>query len=165
MRTVLNVLNFVLGGFATTLSWLFATLVSIVLIFTLPLTRSCWEITKLSLIPYGNEAIHVDELNPESKNALMNTGGTLLNLRLNKELVSTDRGLRNLGSMIRAYFSLWAFHVQFNTISTEELREAQAHPEEYRDLLVRVAGYSTQFVNLSKEMQEAIIARTEHGSF
>lgn len=67
MRTVLNVLNFVLGGFATTLSWLFATLVSIVLIFTLPLTRSCWEITKLSLIPYGNEAIHVDELNPESK--------------------------------------------------------------------------------------------------
>ena len=80
MRTVLNVLNFVLGGFATTLSWLFATLVSIVLIFTLPLTRSCWEITKLSFVPYGNEAIHVDELNPESKNALMNTGGTLLNI-------------------------------------------------------------------------------------
>ena len=80
MRTVLNVLNFVLGGFATTLPWLFATLVSIVLIFTLPLTRSCWEITKLSFVPYGNEAIHVDELNPESKNALMNTGGTLLNI-------------------------------------------------------------------------------------
>lgn len=80
MRTVLNILNFVLGGFATTLSWLFATLVSIVLIFTLPLTRSCWEITKLSLVPYGNEAIHVDELNPESKSVLMNTGGTLLNI-------------------------------------------------------------------------------------
>ncbi|MDI3359719.1 MULTISPECIES: YccF domain-containing protein [Lelliottia] len=80
MRTVLNILNFVLGGFATTLSWLFATLVSIVLIFTLPLTRSCWEITKLSLVPYGNEAVHVDELNPESKSVLMNTGGTLLNM-------------------------------------------------------------------------------------
>ncbi|RAU38746.1 YccF domain-containing protein [Enterobacter sp. ECC-175] len=80
MRTVLNVLNFVLGGFATTLSWLFATLVSIVLIFTLPLTRSCWEITRLSLFPYGNEAVHVDELNPERQNALMNTGGTLLNI-------------------------------------------------------------------------------------
>ena len=93
------------------------------------------------------------------------TGGTLLNLRLNKELVSTPRGLRNLGAMIRAYFSLGAFHVQFNTISTEELRKAQSHPENYRDLLVRVAGYSTQFVNLSGEMQEAIIARTEHGSF
>jgi len=80
MRTVLNVLNFVLGGFATTLSWLFATLVSIVLIFTLPLTRSCWEITRLSFIPFGNEAVHVDELNPDGKNALMNTGGTLLNI-------------------------------------------------------------------------------------
>lgn len=80
MRTILNILNFVLGGFATTLSWLVATLLSIVLIFTLPLTRSCWEITRLSLFPYGNEAIHVDELNPDSKNALLNTGGTLLNI-------------------------------------------------------------------------------------
>lgn len=67
MRTILNILNFVLGGFATTLGWLLATLVSIILIFTLPLTRSCWEITRLSLFPYGNEAIHVDELEPEAK--------------------------------------------------------------------------------------------------
>ncbi len=67
MRAVLNILNFVLGGFFTTLAWLLATAVSIVLVFTLPLTRSCWEITKLSLLPYGNEAIHVDELQPEQK--------------------------------------------------------------------------------------------------
>ena len=80
MRTVLNILNFVLGGFFTTLSWLFATLVSIVLIFTLPLTRSCWEITKLSLVPYGNEAVHVDELRPDQRHALLNTGGPLLNI-------------------------------------------------------------------------------------
>ncbi|MDY0970166.1 YccF domain-containing protein [Siccibacter turicensis] len=80
MRTVLNILNFVLGGFATTLSWLLATLVSIICIVTLPLTRSCWEITKLSLVPYGNEPIHVDELDPSNKNALLNTGGTLLNI-------------------------------------------------------------------------------------
>ena len=80
MRTVLNILNFVLGGFFTTLSWLFATLISIVLIFTLPLTRSCWEITKLSLVPYGNEAIHVNELRPEQSNVLLDTGGTLLNV-------------------------------------------------------------------------------------
>lgn len=80
MRTVLNILNFILGGFFTTLAWLFATLISIVLIFTLPLTRSCWEITKLSLLPYGNEAVHVDELRPESKNALFNSAGTLLNI-------------------------------------------------------------------------------------
>lgn len=80
MRTVLNILNFVLGGFFTTLSWLTATVVSIIFIFTLPLTRSCWEITKLSLLPYGNEAVHVDTLNPDKKNALMNSGGTLLNI-------------------------------------------------------------------------------------
>lgn len=92
----------------------------------------------------------------------VHTGGTLLNLRLNQELVKTQRGLRNLCSIIRSYFSLGAFHVQFNTISSEVLKKAQQEPEEYRDLLVRVAGYSTQFVNLSREMQDAIIARTEH---
>lgn len=80
MRTVLNILNFVLGGFATTLGWLLATILSVVLVITLPLTRSCWEITKLSLIPWGNEAVHVDELNPDSRNTLMNAGGTVLNI-------------------------------------------------------------------------------------
>lgn len=80
MRTILNILNFVLGGFITTLGWLLATVMSIVLIITLPLTRSCWEITKLSLVPFGNEAIHVDQLNPEDKSAILNTGGTLLNV-------------------------------------------------------------------------------------
>lgn len=95
----------------------------------------------------------------------VHTGGTLLNLRLSRGLLATDQGLRNLGAMIRAFFSLGAFHVQFNTISSRELRRAQEKPEEYRDLLVRVAGYSTQFVNLSREMQEAVIARTEYESF
>ncbi|MDU6410817.1 MAG: YccF domain-containing protein [Yersiniaceae bacterium] len=80
MRTVLNILNFVLGGFFTTLAWVLATVVSVVLIFTLPLTRSCWEITKLSLLPYGNEAIHVDELHPGRRNPLLSGGGTLLNI-------------------------------------------------------------------------------------
>ncbi|WP_436873164.1 YccF domain-containing protein [Kosakonia sacchari] len=80
MRTVLNILNFVLGGFATTLGWLLATIISALLIITLPLTRSCWEITKLSFIPWGNEAIHIDELEPQSKNSLLNAGGTLLNI-------------------------------------------------------------------------------------
>lgn len=80
MRTVLNILNFVLGGFATTLGWLLTTVLSVALVITLPLTRSCWEITKLSLIPWGNEAVHVDELNPNSKNTLMNAGGTVLNV-------------------------------------------------------------------------------------
>lgn len=72
MRTVLNILNFILGGFATTLAWLLATLITIVLVFTLPLTRSCWEITRLSLFPFGNEAVHVDLLRPENKSSLRN---------------------------------------------------------------------------------------------
>lgn len=80
MRSVLNVFNFIFGGFITTLGWLFATLLTIIFIFTLPLTRSCWEITKLSLFPFGNEAVHVDLLYPNNKNRLINTGGTLLNI-------------------------------------------------------------------------------------
>lgn len=95
-------------------------------------------------------------------NQEVHSGGTLLNLRLNPELVATKRGQANLGAMVQTLFSLGAFHVQFNCISSETLRDAQAHPENYKDLLVRVAGYSTQFVNLSRSMQDAIIARTEH---
>jgi pyruvate formate-lyase/glycerol dehydratase family glycyl radical enzyme len=93
------------------------------------------------------------------------SGGTLLNLRLNHDLVATKRGQANLGGMIRAFFNLGAFHVQFNTVSNEVLYAAQKHPEDYKDLLVRVAGYSTQFVNLSKSMQDAIIARNAHGEY
>lgn len=95
----------------------------------------------------------------------LHSGGTLLNLRLNHDLVSTPRGKRNLASMILSYFSLGAFHVQFNTVSNEILLKAQENPDDYRDLLVRVAGYSTQFVNLSREMQNAIIARNAHSEF
>ena len=98
-------------------------------------------------------------------NQEIHSGGTLLNLRLNHELVATRRGQANLGAMIQAFFALGAFHVQFNTLSSEVLRRAQEKPEDYKDLLVRVAGYSTQFVNLSKSMQDAIIVRTEHAEF
>ncbi len=98
-------------------------------------------------------------------NQEIHSGGTLLNLRLDHNLVATKRGQANLGAMIQTLFSLGGFHVQFNCISSETLRAAQAHPEDYKDLLVRVAGYSTQFVNLSRSMQDAIIARTEHSGF
>ncbi|MBO5094175.1 MAG: formate C-acetyltransferase/glycerol dehydratase family glycyl radical enzyme [Lachnospiraceae bacterium] len=98
-------------------------------------------------------------------NQEVHSGGTLLNLRLNQELVSTKRGRANLGALIQNFFSLGAFHVQFNTLSSKTLRQAQERPQDYRDLLVRVAGYSTQFVNLSRNLQDAIIARTEHGEF
>lgn len=92
----------------------------------------------------------------------IHTGGTLMNVKLAPELLESERNLRNLAAMIRAYFSLGAFHVQFNVISTETLRKAQERPEDYKDLLVRVAGYSTQFVNLSREAQDAIIERTTY---
>ena len=95
----------------------------------------------------------------------VHTGGTLMNVKLSPDLLKSERSLKNLASLIRAYFALGAFHVQFNVISTETLREAQKKPEEYRDLLVRVAGYSTQFVNLSREAQEAIIERTTYEQF
>ncbi|MDO5350768.1 MAG: pyruvate formate lyase family protein [Lachnospiraceae bacterium] len=95
----------------------------------------------------------------------IHSGGTLLNMRLGKELVETRRGQANLGALLLSYFALGAFHVQFNIVSNEILRDAQKHPENYKDLLVRVAGYSTQWVNLSREMQEAIIARNEHTSY
>ncbi len=98
-------------------------------------------------------------------NQEIHSGGTLLNLRLDHNLVATKRGQANVGAMIQTLFSLGGFHVQFNCISSDLLRDAQLHPENHRDLLVRVAGYSTQFVNLSRSMQDAIIARTEHGGF
>ncbi|MDG2915161.1 YccF domain-containing protein [Bisgaard Taxon 10/6] len=78
MALILNILNFVLGGFAVTLGWLIATIFSAVLIITLPYTRSCWEITKMSLIPFGNDIIHVKYLEPKS--AAQNTLGSVLNL-------------------------------------------------------------------------------------
>ncbi len=94
----------------------------------------------------------------------IHSGGTLMNVKLAPELLQSERSQRNLASIIRAYFALGAFHVQFNVISADTLRKAQEQPEEYRDLLVRVAGYSTQFVNLSREAQDAIIARTTYES-
>ncbi|HCJ08429.1 MAG TPA: formate C-acetyltransferase/glycerol dehydratase family glycyl radical enzyme [Lachnospiraceae bacterium] len=95
----------------------------------------------------------------------MHSGGTLLNLRLDHNLVATPRGRANLGAMLQSYFALGGFHVQFNTISNEVLKKAQENPDQYRSLLVRVAGYSAQFTNLSKEMQDSIMARNAHEQF
>lgn len=78
LSLILNILNFVLGGFVTTLGWLFATVMSATLIITLPYTRSCWEICKMSLLPFGNDLIHVKYLEPKS--AMENSIGSLLNV-------------------------------------------------------------------------------------
>ena len=73
------------------------------------------------------------------------------------------RGFKNLAGLIRGYFDLGGMQVQFNVISNEKLREAQKNPEEHKDLLIRVAGYSAFFVDLDSKIQEDIIDRVEHG--
>ncbi len=93
------------------------------------------------------------------------TGGTLLNQKFTPELLEGEEGIDNLASLVRTYFRLDGHHVQFNVIRAETLREAQAHPEKYRDLIVRVAGYSDYFCDLSKTLQDEIISRTEHKAF
>jgi trans-4-hydroxy-L-proline dehydratase len=93
------------------------------------------------------------------------TGGTLLNLKFTPSLLSDDRALDRLAAVIRGYFSLSGHHLQFNVITAETLRKAQAAPEQHRDLIVRVAGYSDYFCDLTRPLQDEIIARTEHGSF
>jgi len=93
------------------------------------------------------------------------TGGTLLNQKFTPQLLADEEGLAKLGSLIRTYFKLDGHHIQFNVISSEMLRDAQKHPERYRNLIIRVAGYSDYFVDLSAELQNEIIKRTEHASF
>jgi pyruvate formate-lyase/glycerol dehydratase family glycyl radical enzyme len=93
------------------------------------------------------------------------TGGTLLNQRFLPEVLSTDEGRGKLASLVRSYFKLGGHHIQFNVVRSETLREAQLHPEEHKDLIVRVAGYSDFFCNIGKELQDEIIARTAHQGF
>jgi len=92
----------------------------------------------------------------------LRTGGTLLNMKLTPSLVAGDDGLRAWGQLVRTYFRMDGHHVQFNVVRAETLREAQRDPDAHRGLIVRVAGYSDYFCDLSDELQEEIIARTEH---
>jgi pyruvate formate-lyase/glycerol dehydratase family glycyl radical enzyme len=93
------------------------------------------------------------------------TGGTLLNQKFTPQLLADQEGIDKMSHLVRAYFKMDGHHVQFNVVSADTLRDAQRHPEKYRDLIVRVAGYSDYFVDLSAELQDEIIKRTEHVSF
>jgi trans-4-hydroxy-L-proline dehydratase len=93
------------------------------------------------------------------------TGGTLLNQKFTPSFLESEKGVENLMHLVRSYFTLGGHHVQFNVVSAEMLRDAQTHPEQYRDLIVRVAGYSDYFNDLGKTLQDEIIARTEHHGF
>jgi formate C-acetyltransferase len=93
------------------------------------------------------------------------TGGTLLNQKFTPQLLQDEAGLDSLVSLVRTYFRLDGHHIQFNVVDAATLRRAQAHPEQYRDLIVRVAGYSDYFCDLGRALQNEIIARTEHVAF
>jgi formate C-acetyltransferase len=90
------------------------------------------------------------------------TGGTLLNQKFTPSFFKDDESIARLGQLVRSYFRLIGHHVQFNVVSADILREAQKHPEKYRDLIVRVAGYSDYFNDLGEDLQNEIIRRTEY---
>jgi formate C-acetyltransferase len=92
------------------------------------------------------------------------TGGTLLNQKFTPALLADEAGLNGLVKLIRGYFRLDGHHIQFNVVDAATLRAAQERPEEHRDLIVRVAGYSDYFCDLGKSLQDEIIARTEHAT-
>jgi trans-4-hydroxy-L-proline dehydratase len=92
----------------------------------------------------------------------LRTGGTLLNQKFSPQFFEDEDSYPKLTALIRSYFSLDGHHIQFNVVNAETLREAQKHPELYRDLIVRVAGYSDYFNDLGDDLQNEIIRRTEH---
>ena len=96
-----------------------------------------------------------------SKMDHLSTGGTLLNQKFTPGVVAGEEGLMGMANLIRTYFNMDGHHIQFNVIERKTLIEAQKHPDEYKDLIVRVAGYSDHFRNLSKALQDEIIERTE----
>jgi len=89
------------------------------------------------------------------------TGGTLLNQKFTPQVLNSAGALRKLGQLVRTYFRMDGHHIQFNVVDAETLRRAQREPENHRDLIVRVAGYSDYFNELSRELQDEIIRRTE----
>lgn len=91
----------------------------------------------------------------------LKTGGTLLNQKFTPGVVAGEQGIDNMAALIRAYFNMDGHHIQFNVVDKKTLLDAQARPEAHRDLIVRVAGYSDHFHNLSRELQDEIIGRTE----
>ena len=93
------------------------------------------------------------------------SGGTLLNVRFVPQLLRRESDQQKLAALIRTYFRLGGHHIQFNIVDTQTLRDAQQHPDRYRDLLVRVAGYSDYFNDMTAQLQNEIIARTENNEY
>ncbi len=103
-------------------------------------------------------------LNSAAKIDHLRTGGTLLNQKFTPRLFSDEDGIDKLAHLVRTYFKMNGHHIQFNVVDADTLRRAQEEPHKYRDLIVRVAGYSDYFVDLTDELQNEIIRRTEQGA-
>jgi len=91
----------------------------------------------------------------------LRTGGTLLNQKFTPQVLKSEASLKKLGHLVRSYFKMNGHHIQFNVVTADTLRKAQNNPEKYRDLIVRVAGYSDYFVDLGTDLQNEIIERSE----
>ncbi len=129
----------------------------------LPSGRKAWTTLTDGLSPTGGTDVNGPTAVLKSVSKIphdMFVSGTLLNMKLDPSFVADDKGLRNLMWLIRSMCDLGIYHVQFNVVSTETLRAAKESPEEYRDLLIRVAGYTAYFVELGEDVQEEIIGRS-----
>ena len=93
------------------------------------------------------------------------SGGTLLNQRFLPSLLKRDEDIKKLAALIRSYFTMGGHHIQFNIVDTATLKAAQETPEDYKDLLVRMAGYSDYFNDMNEDLQQEVIERTENEAF
>lgn len=148
----------------------------------LPTTSHVYFGSKIGALPDGRKAGKplsegispvqgADRLGPTavlksaSKIDHLRTGGTLLNQKFTPQIMEDETGQEQVKNLVRTYFHLNGHHIQFNVVTASTLRKAKLEPEKYRDLIVRVAGYSDYFIELTEELQDEIIKRTEHQNF
>lgn len=133
----------------------------------MPDGRKAWQPLSEGISPVQGADRHgpTAVIKSASKMDHLRTGGTLLNQKFTPQVLEGEDGIEKLANLVRSYFKLDGHHIQFNVVRAETLRAAQAEPEKYRDLIVRVAGYSDYFCDLGKALQDEIIARTEQDRF
>ena len=129
--------------------------------------RKAWEPLSEGISPFQGADVKgpTAVLKSASRIDHLRTGGTLLNQKFTPQLLASDNGIRAASQLIRSYFRMNGHHIQFNVVTADTLRDAQKHPEKYRDLIVRVAGYSDYFNDLGEALQNEIIRRTEQREF
>ncbi len=129
--------------------------------------RNAWKVLSEGISPVQGADINgpTAVIRSAAKIDHIKTGGTLLNQKFTPSLLKTEEGCMTVVHLIRSYFRMDGHHIQFNVVNADTLRDAQKHPENYRDLIVRVAGYSDYFNDLGEDLQNEIINRTEHTEF